>query len=496
MAEYVGIDLGTTLSGLAYLKPDGNPEIVPNADGERLTPSVVFFDAHEDVKLVGSAARDGGEPDRTIFQIKRHMDDPEHLVDIDGKKWTPAEISALILSKLKRDCSKICGDINEVVITVPANFNELARKSTIAAAEMAGMKVRRLVNEPTAAAVYYAHSQGVKGRILVYDLGGGTLDTTILEVEGDNIKILTSEGARHLGGSNFDDILLEAYAEQYKKQTGADLYTDERHRRRILQATEDAKKMLSKLQRVNDTVANDQNSGIARIDLSRDHFEKMIRNMLTRTVLLVEQALDSAKLKPSDIDHVVLVGGSTRIPKVKTILEKMFGKTPKSCGNVDECVALGAALFAKKSAKIQEVCNASYGTVAMVYNAKTKEEKLMNSVVIPKNSPIPCSRTQVYQTSEDNERIIEVDITQGEDEDAKYVDVIGRITLDVPAGRPKGCEIAVTFSYDENQRVRALIVDKQSGRSKEVAVSYKGAGVLSEEELKRRSAHLRTMRIE
>ncbi len=496
MAEYVGIDLGTTLSGLAYLKPDGNPEIVPNADGERLTPSVVFFDSHEDVKLVGSAARDGGEPDRTIFQIKRHMDDPEHLVDIDGKKWTPAEISALILAKLKRECSKICGDINEVVITVPANFNELARKSTIAAAEMAGMKVKRLVNEPTAAAVYYAHSQGVKGRVLVYDLGGGTLDTTILEVEGDNIKILTSEGARHLGGSNFDELLLSAYAEQYQKQTGADLFSDERHRRRILQATEDAKKMLSKLQRVNDTVANDKNSGIARIDLSREHFEKMIRNMLTRTVMLVEQALDNVNLKPADIDHVVLVGGSTRIPKVKTVLEKMFGKAPKSCGNVDECVALGAALFAKKSAKIQEVCNASYGTLAMVYNAKTGEERLMNSIVIPKNSTIPCSRTQVYQTSEDNERIIEVDITQGEDEDAKFIDVIGRITLEVPPNRPKGCEIAVTFSYDENQRVRALIVDKQSGRSKEVAVSYKGAGVLSDEELKRRSAHLRTMRIE
>jgi molecular chaperone DnaK len=496
MAEYVGIDLGTTLSGLAYLKPDGNPEIVPNADGERLTHSVVFFDSHEDVKLVGSAARDGGEPDRTIFQIKRFMDDPEYLVEIDGKKWTPAEISALILSKLKRDCSKICGDINEVVITVPANFNELARKSTIAAAEMAGMKVKRLVNEPTAAAVYYAHSQGVKGRILVFDLGGGTLDTTILEVEGDNIKILTSEGARHLGGSNFDDILLDAYAEQYKKQTGAALYSDERHRRRVLQATEDAKKMLSKLQRVNDTVANDQNSGIARIDLSREHFEKLIRGMLTRTVFLVEQALDSAKLKTSDIDHVVLVGGSTRIPKVKTMLEKMFNKVPKSCGNVDECVALGAALFAKKSSRIQEVCNASYGTLAMVYNAKTKEEKLMNSIVIPKNTPIPCSRTQVYQTSEDNERIIEVDITQGEDEDAKFVDVIGRLTLDVPPNRPKGCEVAVTFSYDENQRVRALVVDKQSGRSKEVAVTYKGAGVLSDEELKRRSQHLRAMRIE
>ncbi len=496
MAQYVGIDLGTTLSGLAYLKSDGNPEIVPNADGERLTPSVVYFDAHEDVKLVGSAARDGGDPDRTIFQIKRFMDDPEHVIKIDGRDWAPSEISAMILAKLKRDCSRIIGDIDDVVITVPANFNELARKSTIAAAEMAGMKVKRLVNEPTAAAVYYAHNQGVQGRVLVYDLGGGTLDVTLLEVTGDNIRILTSEGARHLGGSNFDEILLGAYDEQYRKQTGADLYSDERHRRRVLQAAEDAKKMLSKLQRVNDTIANDKDGGIARIDLTRDGFEKLVNRMLTRTILLVEQALDSVNLKPKDIDHVVLVGGSTRLPKVKTILEKMFGKPPKSCGNVDECVALGAALFAKKSARIQEICNASYGTLAMVYNAETGEEKLMNSVVIPKNSPIPCSRTQLYLTSEDDEKLIEVDITQGEYEHSRFVDEIARQSLEVPPGRPKACEVAVTFSYDENQRVRALVVDKQSGRSREVAVNYKGAGVLSDEELKRRSHHLRAMRIE
>lgn len=496
MAQYVGIDLGTTLSGLAYLKSDGNPEIVPNADGERLTPSVVYFDAHEDVKLVGSAARDGGDPDRTIFQIKRFMDDPEHVINIDGRAWAPSEISAMILAKLRRDCSRIIGDIDEVVITVPANFNELARKSTIAAAEMAGMKVKRLVNEPTAAAVYYAHNQGVQGRVLVYDLGGGTLDVTLLEVSGDNIRILTSEGARHLGGSNFDEILLTAYDEQYRKQTGAVLYSDERHRRRVLQAAEDAKKMLSKLQRVNDTIANDGDGGIARIDLTREGFEKLVRKMLTRTILLVEQALDSVNMKPKDIDHVVLVGGSTRLPKVKTLLEKYFGKPPKSCGNVDECVALGAALFAKKSARIQEVCNASYGTLAMVYNASTGEEKLLNSVVIPKNTPIPCSRTQLYLTSEDNEKLIEVDITQGEDSDSRFVDVIGRLSLEVPPNRPKGCEVAVTFSYDENQRVRALVVDKQSGRSREVAVNYKGAGVLSEDELKRRSHHLRAMRIE
>ena len=222
----------------------------------------------------------------------------------------------------------------------------------------------------------------------------------------------------------------------------------------------------------------------------------MIRRMITRSLMLVEQALDSAKLKTGDIDHVVLVGGSTRIPKVKTMLEKHFGKTPKSCGNVDECVALGAAIFAKKSSRIQEVCNQSYGTLAMIYNAATGEEKVQNSIVIPKNTTIPCSRTQMYITSEDNERIIEVDITQGEDSDPKFVDVIGRITLEVPPNRAKGCEIAVTFSYDENQRVRALVVDKQSGRSREVAVSYKGAGVFTEEELKRRRSYLKQMRIE
>lgn len=495
MAEYVGIDLGTTLTGLAWLKSDGNPEIVPNGDGERLTPSVVYFDSHEDVKLVGSAARDGGDPERTVYQIKRHMDDPDHFVEIDGRKWTPSEISALILSKLKRECSRIIGDIDDVVITVPANFNELARKSTIAAAELAGMKVRRLVNEPTAAAIYYAHSHGVTGRVLVFDMGGGTLDVTILEVEGDNIRILTSEGARHLGGGNIDDMLVEIYADQYRQQVKAGLFTDERQRRRVLQAAEDAKKMLSKLQRVNDTIGNDTD-GIARIDLSREHFEKTISRLLTRAIMLVEQALEGVNLQPKDIEHVVLVGGSTRIPKVKLVLEKFFGKPPKSCGNVDEAVALGAALFAKKSARVQEVCNQSYGTLAYIVNARTGEEGVQNSIVIAKNTPIPCSMTQVYTTSEPNERRIEVVITQGEDSDPRYVDLIGRITLEVPPNRPAGCEVAVTYSYDENQRVSARVHDKSSRRSEEITVTYKGAGILSDEELLKRGSALRQLRIE
>ncbi len=494
MAKYVGIDLGTSTSGLAYVRPDGNPEIVPNADGERLTPSVVYFDQYEGIKVVGSSARDGGDPDRTVHNIKRHMDDPSFTIEIDEQKWTPTEISAMILSKLKRDCSQIIGDIKEIVVTVPANFNELARKATVTAAKLAGLGVSRLVNEPTAAALYYAQSRNIDGRVLVYDLGGGTLDITVLEIDGDNIDILLSEGARHLGGANFDEILLEILADEYRKQNGAELFIDERQRRRALMLGEDAKKMLSKLYRITETVGNDSD-GTARIELSRENFEAAVSRLITRTIMLVEQALDSLDLKPSDIDHVVLVGGSTRIPKVQQTLEKFFGFSPISCGNVDECVALGAALFAQKARKVSEVCNISYGTLAYIEDARTGTGSIQNSIVIPKNTPIPCSMSQTYITSEDNEELIEVEITQGEDSDPRYVDIIGKIGLEVPPGRPAGCEVTVTYSYDENQRVHAQILDEQSGLSKDVSIEYKGEGVLSDEDIERKTAYLKQIKI-
>lgn len=493
-ARYIGIDLGTSTSALAHVRSDGNPEIVPNADGERLTPSVVFFDQFEGIKLVGSAARDGGDPERTVFHIKKRMDDPSFTVDIDKQKWTPTEISAMILSKLKQDCAQIIGDIQDVVVTVPANFNELARKATVTAGKLAGLNVTRIVNEPTAAALYYAHTQNVSGRVLVYDLGGGTLDITVLEVDGDEVDILLSEGARHLGGSDFDEILLELLAEEYRKKNKADLFTDERQRRRILGLGEDAKKMLSKLQNVTETIGN-ESDGIARIELSRDVFEKAISRLLTRTVMLVEQALDQLDLTSDDVDHVVLVGGSTRMPKVHQLLEKQFGKAPVSCGNVDECVALGAALFAQRARQVSEVCNHSYGTLAIIEDAKTGEAVIQNSIVIPKNTPIPCSMSQTYITSEDNEELIEVEITQGEDLDARYVDIIGKIALEVPPGRPAGCEVTVTYSYDENQRVRAQIFDAESGLKKDIAIEYKGEGVLSDEDIERKSAHLKQIKI-
>lgn len=493
-ARYVGIDLGTSTSALAHVRDDGNPEIVPNSDGERLTPSVVFFDQFEGVKLVGSAAKDGGDPDRTVRFIKKHMDDPSFVFAIDGEKWTPTEISALFLAKLRKDCSRLIGEIEDVVITVPANFNELARKATVTAGRLAGLSVKRIVNEPTAAALYYAHTQSVQGRILVYDLGGGTLDITILDVNGDNFDILLSEGARHLGGSDFDEALIDLIGEDYRRQNGRDLVLDDQQKRRLLAATEDTKKRLSKLNQVSEKIGT-EDAGLAEVELTRNAFESAISGLLTRTVMLVEQALDNLNISPKEIDHVVLVGGSTRIPRVQHLLEKQFGKAPISCGNVDECVALGAALFAQKARRVSEVCNHSYGTLALIEDASTGEALVANSVVIPKSTPIPCSMSQTYMTSEDNEELIEVEITQGEDEDPRYIDIIGKISLRVPPGRPAGCQVTVTYSYDENQRVRAQVYDEESGLRKDIEIEYKGEGVLQEEEIERKSAYLKQVKI-
>lgn len=490
IAKYVGIDLGTSTSALAHVRDDGNPEIVPNADGERLTPSIVFFDQFEGVKLVGSAARDGGDPDRTVRHIKKHMDNPGHVVEIDGEKWTPAEISALFLAKLRRDCSQLIGRIEDVVLTVPANFNELARKATVTAGKLAGLNVKRIVNEPTAAALYYAHTRSVEGRVLVYDLGGGTLDITILDIRGDNVNILLNEGARHLGGSDFDDALIELIGEEYRKQKKRDLILNESQRRRLLAETEDTKKRLSKLNIISEKIVT-ENAGLAEVQISRDAFAKAIDGLLVRTVMLVEQALRNLRIQPSDIDHVVLVGGSTRIPRVQQLLEEQFGKPPLSCGNVDECVALGAALFARRAGRVSEVCNHSYGTLALIEDASTGEVRVQNSIVIPKNTPIPCSMSQTYITSEDNEDLIEVEITQGEDHDPRYVDIVGRISLEVPPGRPAGCAVTVSFSYDENQRVRARVTDEETGIQKDLDIEYEGEGILGEEDFARKYAHLR-----
>jgi len=491
---HIGIDLGTTTSGLAYIRSDGTPEIAPNADGERLTPSVVSFDPDGKVMRVGSAAGDPGDPDRTIRLIKRHLDDPGHLLEIDGHPWTPTELSALILAKLKRDAERTLGPIEECVLTVPANFNELARRATVAAGRMAGFRVRRLVNEPTAAAVYYAHTHGIQGRVLIYDLGGGTLDIAILEIDGEDMRVLASEGARRLGGSDFDEALLGLMADEYRRQHQVDLYENERQRRQALQTGEDLKKALSRLTNAANLIG-DEHIGLSRIEISRDVFEQAMSRLFTRTHMLVEQTLDSIALRPDQIDHVCLVGGGSRMPRVRALLRDLFGREPVACENVDECVALGAALFSQKAARVREVCNQSYGTLALLEEAATGHLRYANSIVIPKNTPIPCEQSQTYITSEDDERVIEVAVTQGEDNDPRYVDVIGTIRLEVPAGRPAGCEVTVTYGYDADQRIQASVLDHLSGQREAVQVTYTGAGVLSDEQVRRRAVDFRSLNI-
>ncbi len=491
---HIGIDLGTTTSGLAYLRPDGTPDIVPHADGERLTPSVVAFEPQENTTVVGAAARDYGDPARTVRLIKRHLDDPGHLVEIDGRAWTPTELSALILAKLKRDAERTLGPIDECVLTVPANFNELARRATAAAGRLAGFRVRRIVNEPTAAAVYYAHTHDVRGRVMIYDLGGGTLDIAVLEIDGGDLRLLASEGARRLGGSDFDEALLGLMADEYRRQHRTDLFENERQRQQALQTGEDLKKTLSRLPNAANLIGDEQ-LGLSRIEISRDVFEQAMSRLFTRTHMLVEQALDSASLRPDQIDHVCLVGGGTRMPRIRAMLRDLFGREPLACDNVDECVALGAALFSQKAARVREVCNQGYGTLALLEEADTGRVRYANSIVIPKNTPIPCEYSQTYVTSEDNERALEVAVTQGEDEDPRYVDIVGKIRLELPPGRPAGCEVTVTYGYDADQRIQASVTDHLSGRREEVQVEYVGAGVLSDEQIRRRAVEFRSMKI-
>ena len=374
---------------------------------------------------------------------------------------------------------------------MPANFNELARRATIAAGRIAGFEVKRIVNEPTAAALYYAHVQDVQGRTMVYDLGGGTLDVTILEIIGDDVRILTSEGARRLGGSNFDEALLDLLADAYRRENKVELYENARQRRQALHAGEDIKKMLSKLRNVTNTIGSER-LGLARIEITRDVFEEAMSRLFIRTHMLVEQALDSARLEAKQLDHVCLVGGGTRMPRIREMLRGLFGFEPTACGNVDECVALGAALFSLKGASVHEVCNHSYGTLALIEDAATASNNRSSFQKHADSLPAIANVRHI----QDNETVIEVVVTQGEDTDPKFVDVIGKLGLEVPPARPAGCEVTVTYSYDADQRVHAHVTDERSGRTHEVRVSYEGRGVLGDEAIREQTAAFENLVIE
>jgi molecular chaperone DnaK len=508
--------LGTTFSALAVLNAIGKPEIVPNADGERLTPSAVFFDEEDtDVIRVGIEAINSRHlnPERSVRWIKRHMGDKKYSKKIDGKKWTPVDLSALILKKLKQDCSAANGEIRDAIISVPAHFDEIRRKATMDAGTAAGLNVIGIVNEPVAAALYYAATRQVSGKVLVYDLGGGTFDVTILNVNGRQMDIICSQGDHALGGIDFDQKILEILEKSYKDKFGKELINSDEDRAKYEDEAEDVKKTLSRRKVAKKMVYGP--AGNMKVEITREMFEKVISPLMARIDILMEVALEEAGVKPSGIDKVLLVGGSTRVPMVQQRLEKMFGSSPETTVNVDECVALGAALHAGltmlrekpddvpagissglEGITLTDVCNHSYGTVCAPMDKEIGKRVVANRIILKKNTPLPCESTQMFYTMSKGQTELSVTITQGEDTDVDYVNKIATHKFKLPPNRPAEQPIKVTYSYDVNQRMHCKFQDIESGRVLEVDFSLDKNGEITQGDVKQSKKKLKTVKVE
>ncbi|MBN1806707.1 MAG: Hsp70 family protein [Sedimentisphaerales bacterium] len=516
MANIAGIDLGTTFSALAILNAIGKPEIVPNADGERLTPSAIYFDEENtNIIRVGIEAVNSRRlnAQRSVRWIKRNMGDRNYKLHIDGKDWTPVELSSLILKKLKQDCSFEDDEINDVVISVPAHFDEIRRKATMDAGTMAGLNVIGIVNEPVAAALYYATTRKVSGKVLVYDLGGGTFDVTIMNVNGHQMDIICSQGDHALGGVDFDKVILELLEKNYREKFNSELITCEEDKAKYEDEAEDIKKTLSRRPVAKKLLYGPE--GSMKVQVTRQTFEEAISSLMSRTDILIEVALEEAGLKPSDIGKVLLVGGSTRIPLVQQKLEKMFGKAPETAVNVDECVALGAAIHAGltmardksdalpagvskglKDINLTDVCNHSYGTICAPIDEKIGRRVIQNRIILKKNTPLPCESSQTFYTLSEGQTDLEVTITQGEDVDVEYVNKIATHKFKLPPNRPADRPIKVTYSYDVNQRMQCRFEDVESGKALEVDLCLNDEGTMYENSSKGKNEKIKSFKVE
>lgn len=515
MTNFVGIDLGTTFSAVARLNSIGKPEIVPNSEGERITPSVVYFPSEDPGRpLIGSDAKNARslEPDRVVAEVKRIMGEASTAIELDGKSYSPEAISAFILDKLRKDAIQQIGAISDAVITVPAYFEESHRKATMDAGEIAGLKVRAIVNEPTAAALFYATQHDINGKVVVYDLGGGTFDVTVMNVNGKKIDIISSNGDRHLGGIDFDNSLLDLLNRKYKKHFATELITSEGDRGKYLETVETLKKTLSRREKGSVSLAGP--AGQHRFEITRDEFEELISPVIAKSEMLVEMALDEAGLVPKDVDKVLLVGGSCRIPFVQTRLQAIFGFQPSLEVNVDECVALGAAIHAGLRAsessdvavpagvaaglrdiQLVDVCNHSYGTIVVSLDEETGRNQLKNEILLAKNTALPCTRTETYYTVADGQNSLRICVTQGESDDPEYVKVLFDDHMPLPQNRPAGRPVEITYTYDKNQRMHCLFKDVESGKRAEAMLSDAG-GRMTTEKIESSRAALENFQIE
>ncbi len=480
----IGIDLGTTMSAIAKLNQVGEPEIIPNKDGDRIMPSVINFSKNS--VLIGTEAKNSvaDDPERVAKEFKREMHNPDYRFTVDGKGYTAYELSSFVLKKLAQDAAQDVGEVKKVVISVPAYFKENQRNATMEAGKLAGLDVIGIINEPTAAALYYAKKSNIKGRGLVYDLGGGTFDVTVTQTDNQDIKILASEGDHHLGGVDFDQAVLEIMEEKYKAENGGDLYSDEGSKQEFLLMAEEIKKALSKKEIVKKKLRGE--SGNVLVEISQNEFEEKISTYISRTELLVEQVMDEANMEAKDFDYILLVGGSTRIPAIKKSIKNLMGKEPLDAVNVDEAVALGAALKAGlvmlkdspnevdpaikdqiEGIAVQDVANHSYGAITLSFDTRLDKYVDTNAIIITKNSTLPNVSTDTFYTTHEGQKAVTIKITQGEGEDPDFVDQISEIELNLPEGRPTSQPIGVTYSYDENQIMHCKVVDVNSGRSEE-----------------------------
>jgi len=494
MAAYIGIDLGTTYSAVAWVDETGRPTVIHNRDGSNITPSCVCIEGSR--VEVGEFARRtwASSPELAAARFKRDMGTQKKYL-ISSQELNPTQLSTFVLKKLVAEAEAAVGPIKQAVITIPANFAHEAREATMAAAKNAGLNVEFIVNEPTAAALYYAYRTGeeLSGNYAVYDLGGGTFDISIIRISGHDVEVLASNGIAKLGGDDFDEMLYNIVRTKYRSLTGTELDRNDFTK----SDAEEEKRSLSQRERTR------LKAGRELIEITRGEFEEAISTKITQAEMLCEATIEEAGLDPSDIKGVFLAGGSTRIPCVQKSVDRVFCQRPVSTVNVDEVVSLGAALYAAykgdqvglsaiqkravEKIKVAESTAKCFGTVAAGVNTNRENMELQNQIIIKKGAKIPCSVTESFYTMADDQSEVDCRVTESTspETDLRFVKIIWDGVLSLPEGRPAGQEIRITYAYDDNQIMKCSFVDVATGRQAAVDLSMTATSEDSDAEIDR-----------